>query len=205
MQQAEAYLGTDNCFDPSNAGRPARELRDVVAIRLPSLHRSAYRLLGNTADAEDAVQDALLSACKHLDQFRGESQISTWLTAIVFNSARMRLRNRRRQIHVSLDEQIGGDQQDSVSERLAGTGPNPEQEYRNCELTGHIRQLMKHLSPTLRTTLQLRDIDGLSIRETAEILGIPAGTVKAQSARARKKLKQLMRRALQPRLCRRRT
>ena len=205
MQQAAAYLGSDNYFDLSNAGRPARELREVVASRLPFLHRSAYRLLGNTADAEDAVQDALLSACKHLDQFRGESQISTWLTAIVFNSARMRLRNRRRQVHVSLDEQIGEDQQHSVSEGLAGTGPNPEEEYRNCELTGHIRQLMTQLSPTLRTTLQLRDIDGLSIRETAELLGIPAGTVKAQSARARKKLKQLMRRALQPRLCGRRT
>jgi transposase len=59
---------------------------------------------------------------------------------------------------------------------------------------------MTRLSPTLRRTFQLRDVDGLSIRETAEILGIPAGTVKAQSARARKKLKQLMQRALQPRL-----
>jgi len=205
MQQAEAYMGTDNYFDPLNGGRLAHELHDDLAGRLPSLHRSAYRLLGNTADAEDAVQDALLSACKHLDQFRGESQISTWLTAIVFNSARMRLRHRRRHVHVPLDEQIGEGQQYSVSERLAGTGPNPEEEYRNSELTGHIRQLMTHLSPTLRTTLQHRDIDGLSIRETAEILGIPAGTVKAQSARARKKLKQLMQRALQPRLCRRRT
>ena len=205
MQQAEAYVGTDNYFDPSNGGSPARELHDVLASRLPSLHRSAYRFLGNTADAEDAVQDALLSACKHLDQFRGESQISTWLTAIVFNSARMRLRHQRRQIHVSLDEQIGEDQQYSISERLAGPGPNPEEEYRNCELTGRMRQLIKHLSPTLRRTFQLRDMEGLSIRETADILCIPAGTVKAQSARARKKLKQLMRKALQPRLCRRTT
>jgi RNA polymerase sigma-70 factor, ECF subfamily len=200
MEQAEAYLGNDSYFNPLNGGSPARELHDVLASRLPSLHRSAYRLLGNTADAEDAVQDALLSACKHLDQFRGESQISTWLTAIVFNSARMRLRNRRRRVHVSLDEQVGEEQQYSVSERLAGAGPNPEEEYRNCELTGHMRQLIKRLSPTLRRTFQLRDIDGLSIRETAEILCIPAGTVKAHSARARKKLKQLMRGALEPRL-----
>jgi len=204
MQQAEAHIGTDNYFDLLNAERPARELHDVLASLLPSLRRSAYRLLGNAADAEDAVQDALVSACKHWDQFRGESQISTWLTAIVFNSARMRLRRQRRQVHVSLDEQIGEGQQYSVSQRLAGRGPNPEEEYRNCELTGHIRRLMTYLSPTLLRTFQLCDMGGLSIPEAAEILGIPAGTVKTQSARARKKLKQLMRRALQPRLCRRR-
>jgi RNA polymerase sigma factor (sigma-70 family) len=124
MQQAEAHVGTENYSDLLSGERPARELHDVLASRLPSLHRSAYRLLGNAADAEDAVQDALVFACKHLDQFRGESQISTWLTAIVFNSARMRLRRHRRQVHVSLDEQIGKGQQHSVSERLAGPGPN---------------------------------------------------------------------------------
>jgi RNA polymerase sigma-70 factor, ECF subfamily len=204
MQQAEAHVGVENYFALSNGERPARELHDVLAKSLPSLHRSAYLLLGNAADAEDAVQDALVSACKHLDQFRGESQISTWLTAIVFNSARMRLRRQRRRVHVSLDEQIGEGRQYSLSERLAGRGPNPEEEYRTCELTGHIRQLMTHLSPTLLRTFELCDMGGLSIRETAETLGIPAGTVKAQSARARKKLKQLMQTVLQPQLCGRR-
>lgn len=204
MQQVEAYIGTDNYFGVLNGQGRAGELHDVLASRLPSLQRSAFRLLGNTADAEDAVQDALLSACKHFDQFRSESQISTWLTSIVFNSARMRLRHRRRHVHVSLDEQIGEDQRYSVSDRLAGPGPNPEEELRNCELTRHMRQLMTSLSPTLLRTFQLRDVDGLSIQETAEVLGIPPGTVKARLARARKRLKQLLRRALQPRLCRRR-
>jgi RNA polymerase sigma-70 factor, ECF subfamily len=204
MQQAGARIETENYSDLLIGERPAHKLHDVLARRLPSLHRSAHRLLGNAADAEDAVQDALLSACKHLDQFRGESQISTWLTAIVFNSARMQLRRRPRQIHVSLDEQIGEGQGYSVSELLAGRGPTPEEEYRNCELTGHMRQLMTHLSPTLLRTFRFCDMEGLSIRETAEILGMPTGTVKAQLARARKKLKQLMQRALQPRLGRRR-
>jgi RNA polymerase sigma-70 factor, ECF subfamily len=204
MQQTEAHIETGNYFDLLNGERPARELHNVIASRLPSLHRSAYRVLGNAADAEDAVQDALLSACKHFDQFRGESQLFTWLTAIVFNSARMRLRHQRRQATVSLDEEIGDGQQYSISERLAGPGPNPEEEYRNCELTRHTRQWMTQLSPLLLRTFQLRHMDGLSTRETAEILGVPAGTVKAQLARARKKLKKLMQSALQPRLCRRR-
>lgn len=205
MQQAEAYVGANNYFVPLNGGGAAGELHDALASSLPSLRRSAYRVLGNAADAEDAVQDALLSACKHFDQFRGESQISTWLTAIVSNSARMRLRHRRRHVHVSLDEQTGEGQQYSVGERLAARGPSPEQEYGECELTGRLRQFTKYLSPPLRRAFQLRDVDGLSTRETAEILGLPTGTVKAQLARARKKLKQLMQRALQPQLCRSRT
>jgi RNA polymerase sigma factor (sigma-70 family) len=114
MQQAEAHIAIENYFAPSNGGRPARDLHDVLARHLPSLQRRAYRLLGNVADAEDAVQDALLSACRHLDQFRGESQIFTWLTAIVSNSARMQLRRRPRQVHVSLDEQNGEGRQHSI-------------------------------------------------------------------------------------------
>lgn len=203
MQQA-ASIASDNFLDLSKGARRARELHDMLASRLPSLHRGAYRLLGNTADADDAVQDALLSACKHLDQFRGESQISTWLTAIVFNSARMRLRHRRRYVHVSLDEQIVGDQQYSISERLACPRPSPEDECRDTELAGRMRQSVARLSPILRRTFQLRVLDGLSIRETAEILCLPAGTVKARLSRARKQIKQLMKRSLPPRLCRRR-
>jgi RNA polymerase sigma-70 factor (ECF subfamily) len=96
-----------------------RELEDVLSRRLPALHRSAFRVLGNAADAEDAVQDALLSAYKHLDQFRGEAHTSTWLTTIVMNCARMILRRRPRRIHLSLNEQVGDEQKYSFSEQLA--------------------------------------------------------------------------------------
>src|SRR5437588_265059 len=74
--------------------------------------------------------------------------------------------------------------------------PNPEDEYRKSELSTRLTHLHGQLSPTLRRTFQLRDVDGLSIRETAQILGVPTGTVKAQSTRARQKLKELMRRTL---------
>ena len=83
-------------------------IEEVFAQRLPSLYRTAYRFLGNSADAEDAVQDALLSAYKHLHEFRGESQLSTWLTVIVSNCARMRLRSRpRKKTAVSMIHPIG--------------------------------------------------------------------------------------------------
>ena len=108
----------------------------------------------------------------------------------------MRLRNRMRHVHVSLEESTGELQPLSVSERLADHRPDPEDEYRNAELSLHLAYFNRRLSPTLRRTFQLRHIEGLSIRETARVLGIPAGTVKAQSARARQKLEPLMRRAL---------
>jgi RNA polymerase sigma-70 factor, ECF subfamily len=167
----------------------------ILSSGLPSLYRGAYRLLGNTADAEDAVQDALLAAYTHLDQFRGQSKMSTWLGAIVHNSARMQLRRRLRHVHVPLDEPVGEVQEHSVSQRLADRRPSPEDEYRNTELGKRLTHFQTKLTPTLRKAFQLRDIDGLSIRETARVLGVPHGTVKAQSARARKKLRQLMRRA----------
>ena len=169
-----------------------------MASGLPPLYRRAYRILGNTADAEDAVQDALLAAYTHLDQFRGQSQISTWLTAIVLNCARLQLRRRAKHVQVSLDESTGGPESVSLSERLADHRPNPEDEYRESELSTRLTHLHRQLSPTLRKTFLLRDVDGLSIREAARILGVPTGTVKAQSARARKRLKELMRYALRP-------
>jgi RNA polymerase sigma-70 factor, ECF subfamily len=170
----------------------------VLSSGLPSLYKGAYRLLGNAADAEDAVQDALLSAYTHLDQFRGQAKMSTWLVAIVHNSARMQLRRRLRHVHVSLDQPIGEAEEYSALERLADRRPSPEDDYRNNELRKRLIHFQSELTPTLRRTFQLRDIDGLSIREAARILGAPLGTVKAQSARARKKLRQWMRRALRP-------
>src|SRR6266851_8768967 len=116
----------------------AQQLNQILASGLPPLYRRAYRILGNTADAEDAVQDALLAAYTHLDQFRGQAQMSSWVTAIVLNSARMRLRKRLRCIHVPLDEPIGQVQILSISERLADGRPNPEDEYRNAELSTHL-------------------------------------------------------------------
>jgi RNA polymerase sigma-70 factor, ECF subfamily len=168
----------------------------ILSSGLPSLYRGAYHLLGNVADAEDAVQDALLAAYTHLDQFRGQSKMSTWLGAIVHNSARMQLRKRMRHVHVSLDERIGEAEEHSVSERLTDHRPSPEDNCQNNELSRSLTHFQSQLTPALRRTFQLRDIDGLSIREAARILNVPLGTVKAQSARARKKLMQWMRRAL---------
>jgi RNA polymerase sigma-70 factor (ECF subfamily) len=198
MQNTNADGGNDDRNEILNKEGATQQLEQILSSGLHPLYRRAYRLLGNAADAEDAVQDGLLAAYTHLNQFRGQSQVSTWLTTIVLNCARLQLRRRPRRLTVSLDESAGELQPVSVSERLADHRPNPEDECRESELSARLTQLHSQLSPTLRRTFLLRDVDGLSIRETARILGVPTGTVKAQSTRARKRLKELMRHTLRP-------
>jgi RNA polymerase sigma-70 factor (ECF subfamily) len=186
-------------MDVSRHQSAVLEMQNVLSRRLPSFYRCALQLLGNTADAEDAVQEALLAAYRHIDQFRGQAQLTTWLTAIVRNCALMQLRKRTRQIHLSLDEQIGEEKQCSVWESLADTRPSPEEECRNLELSARLQKCAALLSPTLRRTFQLRILMGFSIFETARILGLPHGTVKAQLARARKNIARHIKPGLAPR------
>jgi RNA polymerase sigma-70 factor (ECF subfamily) len=195
MQIPDSYVEADGNPELPCGRERTQALEQILSSGLTSFYRQAYRLLGNTADAEDAVQDALFAAYTHLDQFRGQSQISTWLTTIVLNCSRLQLRRRMRHVHVPLEESTGEIQQISVLERMADQRPNPEEECRTSELNTQLSHFHYQLSPTLRRTFQLRVVEGLSIRETARILGVPAGTVKAQSTRARQKVKQLMRRA----------
>jgi RNA polymerase sigma-70 factor, ECF subfamily len=196
MASASATINAGEHFENPGSRAAIQSFGHVLSNGLPSLYKGAYRLLGNVADAEDAVQDALLSAYTHLGQFRGQAKMSTWLAAIVHNSARMQLRRRLRHVHIPLDQSIGELEELSASQRLADRRPSPEDECRNTELTRRLTHFQSQLTPTLRKTFQLRDIDGLSIREAARVLGVPLGTVKAQSARARKKLREWMRRAL---------
>jgi RNA polymerase sigma-70 factor, ECF subfamily len=192
MQQLETYVAEEQFLAAVN--NRSGEMSEVLSERLPSFYRTAYRFLGNTADAEDAVQDALLSAYKHLHEFRGECQLYTWLTAIVSNCARMQLRRRPRYMHVSLDGPVGEELELPLSERLADGRPTPEDECREAQLKTQLKNLAERLSPTLRRVFQLRDLEGLSIREAADLLNVPAGTVKAQLSRARAKLARSMRR-----------
>jgi RNA polymerase sigma-70 factor (ECF subfamily) len=178
---------------------PTQTLQHILPNCLPSLYRRAFRLLRNAADAEDAVQDALLAAYTHIDQFKGGSQMSAWLSAIVHYCARMKLRKRARRVHLPLEEQNAEAYELSVSERIADQRPGPEEECPQSELSRRLYHCQTQLSPTLRLAFQLRDVEGLSILETARILGVQDGTVKAQSARARKKLRELIRRGVRPR------
>jgi RNA polymerase sigma-70 factor, ECF subfamily len=195
MSPTEAYIEGEHSLKVQVRERGAQEMQDALSRYLPAFHGKAYQYLGNAADAEDVVQDALLSAYKNLDQFKGEAQMSTWLTAIVINCARMHLRKRPRQTVLSLDESFGKDGQYYLSDVLADRGPSPEDKCRESELRRHLMQFVSELSPSLRRAFELRDLEELTTSEAAHILGVAEGTVKAQVSRARTKLRQLMRRA----------
>jgi RNA polymerase sigma-70 factor (ECF subfamily) len=171
--------------------RKVQELTNVIDSHLLRFRRIAQGHLGNAADAEDAVQDALLSALRHVDQFKGRAKMSTWLTAIVINSARMKLRRRSPHVQVALDEPCS-EQNLSSADMVSDTRPDPEEVYRRRQIAETLAHATLRLSPTLRTTFRLRDVDGLSIRETAQLLGVPTGTVKARLARARMRLRQVI-------------
>src|SRR5246127_5768231 len=130
MQRTNAYIATEEREEIPNDGKAAEQLEQILAGGLPLLYRRAYRILGNTADAEDAVQDALPAAYTHLDQFRGQAKISTWLTTILLNCARFQLRRRPRHIHVSIDESSEDLQPVSVSERLLPEKTHPGAQMR---------------------------------------------------------------------------
>jgi RNA polymerase sigma-70 factor, ECF subfamily len=198
MSNTNASIAAAFLEIPNREGK-TQAFGQVLSSHLTFLYKKAYRMLGNAADAEDAVQDALLAAFVHLDQFKGQSEMSTWVIAILHNCVRLQFRRRIRHVDVSLDEPIGEFQTLSVSEQIADHRPSPEDECQHSELSTRLTYLYKQLSPTLRKTFWLRDIGGLSIRETARILKVPCGTVKARSARARKQIKELMQRALKPR------
>jgi RNA polymerase sigma-70 factor (ECF subfamily) len=192
MQKTEPNIATEQRLDACILEKETLEMQDVLSQCLPSFYRRAYRYLGNAADAEDAVQDALLSACRHLDQFKGQSKMSTWLTTIVINSALTQLRRRPRQIHTSLDEQFGEEPGYCVSELLADRRPSPEEECIESELHGHLMRFVEELPPSLGKAFQLRDLDGLTTSEAAQILGVADVTVKAQVSRARARLKRVI-------------
>jgi RNA polymerase sigma-70 factor (ECF subfamily) len=191
MQAQQAYIGGERNPIARTREQNAMDLQDAISRHLPALYSRAYRYVGDADDAEDAVQDALLSAYKHLDQFKATAKMTTWLTAIVINSALTQLRRRPRHSHVSLDERSTGEQDYSVSDRLADVRPSPEGACIQSESNGILMQSLKKLSLPLREAIQLRYFKGLSMREAARAMGVPEGTFKARLWRARAELKRL--------------
>lgn len=160
------------------------DFEGVAARYSPVLFRIAFRRLRNIQDAEDAVQDAFLSAYKHIGQFEGRSQLSSWLTRIVINAAAMKLRSRPRQEAVPLDQVPEGGRITPANE-LVDAGPTPETICAQSEMAGMLHRALAHLSPGQRAALEMRELAGLSSRETAEALQITSSALKSRVSRAR--------------------
>jgi RNA polymerase sigma-70 factor (ECF subfamily) len=155
------------------------------------LLRIAEHITHNREDSQDAIQEAFLKAFQHLDDFREHSQFSTWLIRITVNQALMKLRKRRTTKEVSLDEDFQADG-DMLPREVADWTPNPEELYRASELRDILVKALEGLRPALRTVFVLRDIEGLSIDQTAEVLDLVPAAVKARLWRARLQLRGLL-------------
>jgi RNA polymerase sigma-70 factor, ECF subfamily len=159
------------------------------------LFQTALRVLGNTEDAEDALQDGLLSAYRNLKRFEGRSQFSTWLTRIVINAALMRRRSAKARPAISLDEPPR-EEELPAAERFADDGPTPEQVFANTEIREMLSENLDQLSPLLRTAFVLREVQGYSTGEAAKKLGVTENTLKARLWRARHQLAERLGRRL---------
>jgi RNA polymerase sigma-70 factor, ECF subfamily len=154
-----------------------------------NIFRIAQHITQNREDAEDVVQDAFLKAYGNLEQFQGNSKFYTWLVRIAVNESLMKLRRRRSDRTVSLDEDIETEE-DTMPREVADWSPNPEQLYKQGELRDILRKTIQGLPASFRTVFVLRDVEGLSTEEAAEALDLSIPAVKSRLLRARLQLRE---------------
>jgi RNA polymerase sigma-70 factor (ECF subfamily) len=156
----------------------------------------AFRMVGQREDAEDVTQKTLLSLVEHIDTFRGESSVATWILRIATNHALKVLRQRKTTREVSLapdsDESYGSLEH---PEFIADWRDNPETLVQNNEVKNLVERELAELDDKHRPVFVLRDIEGFTVKETAELLGISEANVKVRLLRARLKLRERLTRA----------
>lgn len=154
------------------------------------LFRIAQHVTNNREDSQDAVQESFMKALQHLEEFREQSQFSTWLFRITVNQSLMKLRKRRRPA-LSCDQGFQAEE-DILPREIADWAPNPEELCRASELRNILVGAIEKLHPTLRTVFVLREVEELSISQTAMALDLSVPAVKTRLFRARLQLRELL-------------
>lgn len=153
---------------------------------------AAMSILNNVADAEEVAQEAVLKAFSALPRFRRESKFSTWLVQITINEARLKLRKDRRHLYDSIDESRTDDEGDCFPKDFADWREIPSEALQRKELQEALKRALNELPQKYREVLILRDIQHLSIQETAQVLGIGVGNVKTRLLRARFRMRDAL-------------
>ncbi len=155
------------------------------------LFRIARAILKDDAEAEDAVQDAYLEAYRHIGEFRGQSHVATWLTRIAINQALMRLRRHKRERGVvPFPVDVGSST--VAAEMVDHKAESPAAATLRAEIRSVVESRIDELPPPFRAVFVMRDVEELSVQETAECLGIPAATVRTRLFRARALLREAL-------------
>ena len=153
------------------------------------IYATAIAVLKNPADAEEVAQEAVMKAFSNLPRFRAESKFSTWLIQITYNEARMKVKKARQHLYESIDEQQQNEKGDSWPKDFADWRPIPSEVLEQNEIRQAVQDAINSLSPEYREVFILRDVQHLSIKETATILGISGANVKTRLHRARLQLR----------------
>lgn len=157
-----------------------------------AIYFAAKSVLNNEADAEEAAQEAVLKAFTHIKSFRAESKFSTWLVQITINESRMKLRKDHRQLYESLDEVTQDEKGDYWPKDYADWREIPLEALELKQLREALSKAIRELEPKYRQVLVLRDIQQLSVAETAEILGLTEDNVRTRLHRARLKMRDAL-------------
>jgi RNA polymerase sigma-70 factor (ECF subfamily) len=167
----------------------ARAFSELVRRYEGKIFRLAQHITQNREDAEDVLQETFMKAYEHLDQFQGNSKFYTWIVRIAVNQALMKLRRRKTDRSVSLDETIDTGE-DTVVREIAAWDEDAEERYSREELGQILDTAVQSLDPPYRSVFQLRDIDELSTEETADALSLSVPAVKSRLLRARLQLRE---------------
>jgi RNA polymerase sigma-70 factor (ECF subfamily) len=174
------------------AARDAQAVRHVLTANNQRLFRTAWSILGDRSEAEEAVQAAYVSAFAAMDRFEGRSALSTWLVRITVNEALGRKRaQRRRRAHL---ENAGVPMIENYRDKLmrGSQAPAPDANVAREQLRALLERAVGALPENFRAVFVLREIEGLSVEETAEALAIPQATVKTRLLRARRRLQDAL-------------
>lgn len=179
-------MPTEISLEALVAGDRAEFARLVDAYSSP-IYRLGWRMLGNPQDAEDVLQSTFLNALTHLSEFEGRSSLSTWLYRIAANEALMLIRKKKPEINLerSEDPEAGGNDENLLPTQFLDWSALPEEELLSGEGKKILDQAIQDLPESMRIVFLLRDIEGLSIKETADGLNLTETNVKTRLLRAR--------------------
>jgi RNA polymerase sigma-70 factor, ECF subfamily len=200
-EKAPILISDDRRVQPAHQSRRARPrptpqqndvLQEVLQASRKQLFRVAFRILKNEDDAEDAVQDAMISAFRNFEKFEHRSQITTWLTRIVVNASLMIHRKRKSAVVWSLQEPCADDT--VFAETIPDHQPNPEHAYQRTESLASVDALLSEMNPLLRQAVKAAYYDELSTAEASSALAVPISTFKARLFRGTHLLQKKVRR-----------
>jgi RNA polymerase sigma-70 factor (ECF subfamily) len=185
-----AFADEAGLVEGLRAGDPVA-YRAFVDANSANVYNLALKLLGDEHEAEDVLQETFLSAFRAIDRFEGRSKLSTWLYRIAYNASLMHMRKRGRMTTFSLDRPFGDEELEgeSLTWHLVDWSAVPDDQLLTAEARQEMDRAIGDLPESLRSTFVLRDIQGLSGAETAEVLGITVQAVKNRLHRARLRLR----------------